>query len=53
MLDALVPQGTYAEIARVVHEWYGEIATRINFPLPRDAADDPHAARAIAELRSA
>ncbi|TMA32013.1 MAG: LLM class flavin-dependent oxidoreductase [Deltaproteobacteria bacterium] len=53
MLDALVPQGTYAEIAKIVRNWYGSLATRINFPLPADPADDPLAARAIAELRSA
>jgi hypothetical protein len=36
----------------VVRAWYGGLATRINFPLPTDPADDALAARAIAELRS-
>jgi probable F420-dependent oxidoreductase len=53
MLDALVPQGTYAEIAQIVRNWYSSLTTRINFPLPSDPADDPLAARAIAELRAA
>jgi probable F420-dependent oxidoreductase len=52
MLDALVPQAPYAEIAAVLKEWYGGLATRINFPLPADPADDALAARAIAELRT-
>ena len=40
MLDALVPQAPYAEIAAVLKSWYGGLATRINFPLPSDPADD-------------
>ena len=52
MLDALVPQGTYAEIASVLRDWYGGLATRINFPLPADPADDALAVSAITELRS-
>jgi probable F420-dependent oxidoreductase len=52
MLDALVPAGPYAKIAEVVLDWYGGLATRINFPLPTDPADDALAARAIAELRA-
>jgi hypothetical protein len=51
MLDALVPAAPYSEIAAVLREVYGGLATRINFPLPADRADDPLAARAIAELR--
>jgi probable F420-dependent oxidoreductase len=52
MLDALVPAAPYAEIASVVREAYGGLATRVNFPLPADPADDALAARAIAELRA-
>jgi len=52
MLEALVPQGPYATIARTLREWYGGLATRITFPLPEDPGDDPLAARAIAELRA-
>jgi len=51
MLDALVPQGPYAAIADTVLDWYGDLATRVTFPVPDDPADDAAAARAIAELR--
>jgi alkanesulfonate monooxygenase SsuD/methylene tetrahydromethanopterin reductase-like flavin-dependent oxidoreductase (luciferase family) len=51
MLEVLVPAAPYSKIAEVVRAWYGGHATRINFPLPSDRADDPLAARAIAELR--
>jgi probable F420-dependent oxidoreductase len=53
MLGALVPAAPYGEIAAVLREAYGALATRINFPVPADPADDPLAARAIAELREA
>jgi len=53
MLDALAPQAPYAEIADRVHAEYGELARRINFPVPEDPRDDPAAARAIAALRDA
>jgi hypothetical protein len=53
MLDALVPAAPYAEIAAILRATYGGLATRINFPLPGDPADDALAARAIAELREA
>jgi alkanesulfonate monooxygenase SsuD/methylene tetrahydromethanopterin reductase-like flavin-dependent oxidoreductase (luciferase family) len=52
MLDALVPQAPYSGIAAVLKDWYGGLATRINFPVPADPADDALAARAIAELRA-
>lgn len=52
MLDALVPQAPYSEIAGVLKDWYGGLATRINFPVPADPADDALAQRAIAELRT-
>ena len=53
MLDALVPQAPYSEIAALLKDWYGGLATRINFPVPGDPADDALAARAIAELKGA
>jgi probable F420-dependent oxidoreductase len=52
MLDTLVPQAPYAEIPAVLKDWYGGLATRINFPVPADPADDALAARAVAELRA-
>ncbi len=51
MLDCLAPQGRYSEIADVLGEAYGDLAARINFPVPGDPARDRDAARAIAALR--
>jgi probable F420-dependent oxidoreductase len=51
MLDALVPQAPYDEIAPVLQRWYSGLVTRITFPVPDDPADDALAARAIAALR--
>jgi hypothetical protein len=51
MLDALVPQGLYPEIAGVLLDWYGGLASSLTFPLPDDPTDDAQIARAIAALR--
>jgi len=51
MLDALVPQGSYDDIARVLRAWYGGLATSLTFPLPDDPTHDAQVARAIAALR--
>lgn len=52
MLDALVPQAPYGEIAALLKRWYGGLASRIGFPVPSDPTDDALATRAIAELRA-
>jgi probable F420-dependent oxidoreductase len=52
MLDALVPQAPYDEIAAVLRRWYGDLASCLTFPVPTDPADDAPAARAIAALRA-
>ena len=51
MLDALVPQGRYEEIAGVLREWYGGLASSVTFPLPDDPTADAQVAAAIAALR--
>ena len=51
MLDALVPSGSYREIAGIVRAGYGGLATHVTFPVPEDPADDAAASRAIALLR--
>jgi probable F420-dependent oxidoreductase len=51
MLDTLVPQGTYAEIAPILRSWYGEIADCITFPVPESPADDESVRAVIAALR--
>jgi probable F420-dependent oxidoreductase len=51
MLDALVPQGRYEEIADVLRAWYGGLASSVTFPLPDDPTRDAQVAAAIAALR--
>jgi probable F420-dependent oxidoreductase len=51
MLDAFVPSASYAQIAEELKCWYGELATRITFPLPHDPQFDGEVAKAIAALR--
>jgi probable F420-dependent oxidoreductase len=51
MLDALVPQGAYTEIADVLTGWYGGLADSLTFPLPADPKHDAQVARAIAALK--
>jgi probable F420-dependent oxidoreductase len=51
MLDALVPQGRYEEIADVMLGWYGGLASSVTFPLPDDPTCDAQVGRAIAALR--
>jgi probable F420-dependent oxidoreductase len=52
MIDTLVPQGTYDEIADVLQEWYGDRIDGLNFPLPEDPADDPLVARVVEQLQA-
>jgi len=51
MLDAFVPTATYAEIADVLREWYGDLTSNITFPMPVDPAEDGDVARVIASLQ--
>jgi alkanesulfonate monooxygenase SsuD/methylene tetrahydromethanopterin reductase-like flavin-dependent oxidoreductase (luciferase family) len=53
MLDRLVPAGTYDEIAEILDEWYGGLATGITVPMPEDPADDPRVAAVVAALQDA
>jgi probable F420-dependent oxidoreductase len=50
MLEKFVPRGTYDEIAAIYAARYGNLARRITFPIPENAADDTLAAEAIARL---
>ena len=52
MLDALAPQGRYDAIASVIRQEYGDLAKRLNFPLPDDPSHDEAAAEAIAAVRA-
>ncbi len=52
VLDALVPAGPYDEIADVLIDWYGDLATGLSFRMPEDPGDDDRAAAVIQRLRS-
>jgi probable F420-dependent oxidoreductase len=52
ILDALVPSGTYEEIADVVTAWYGDLATAITLRMPDNAADDPTLTTLVRALQS-
>jgi probable F420-dependent oxidoreductase len=52
MLDTLVPTATYADMASVLEEWYGELTDRITFPMPDDPSADSEAARVVTRLRT-
>ena len=51
MLDAFVPTASYAEIADVLREWYGDLISSITFPMPFDPVEDGDVARVIASLQ--
>ena len=51
MIDALVPQGRYAEIAGVLLGEYASLIDRLTFPVPADSAQDEEVAEVIAQLR--
>jgi len=53
MINALVPQGRYSEIARTLLDDYGSIVDRITFPIPDDSAEDDQVAEVLAALRGA
>jgi hypothetical protein len=51
LIDTLVPQGTYAEIAGILREQFGGIVDRMTFPMPDDPAEDPEVTRVLDQLR--
>jgi probable F420-dependent oxidoreductase len=51
MLDALVPTGTYGELAEILSDRYSRHADAVTYPLPASPEDDDEAARAIARIR--
>ena len=52
IIDTLVPQGSYDEIARILLDLYSPIVERITFPMPDDPALDGRVGRVIAELQA-
>jgi len=53
VLDALVPSGTYDEIAPVLRRWYAPLADAITLRMPDDPACDARFTRLVEELRQA
>lgn len=51
LLEAVIPSGTYDEIADRLRERNRGLATQITFPMPQDPADDARVAEVIAALR--
>jgi probable F420-dependent oxidoreductase len=51
MLEKFVPRGSYGEIADELLRRYGDLTSRITFPMPTDPADDDLAAAAIHALQ--
>ena len=51
VLDALVPQGTYAELPAIIEQWFGAIATAVLIAPPRDPADDASMATVVHAVR--
>lgn len=51
MLDALVPTGTYAEIAAIVIERYSDLVNGLVLPPPADPADDAHVAEVVRTIQ--
>lgn len=52
MLDTFVPTAPFADIARVLGEWYGGLANAILLSLPADTAHDQEVSTAVARLRA-
>lgn len=52
IIDTLVPQGTYAEIADILIEQFGGIVDRMTFPMPDDPTEDRAVAGVIEQLKS-
>ena len=52
ILDAVLPAGTYEEIADILVDWYGGLGSSIHFPVPADPADDDAVAGVIAKLQA-
>ncbi len=52
ILDTLIPQGRYDEIADVLRDHYAPIVSRITFPLPEDPNLDSEVTRVLDALRA-
>lgn len=53
VLDTLVPQATYDQLANVAREWFGDVADGILVAPPPDTTNDALLREALADLRRA
>lgn len=51
ILDALVPSGTYADIATIIREWFSGACTGVALRMPESSKDDSAFAKVVAALR--
>jgi hypothetical protein len=51
VMEKIIPRGTYEDIASVYRTRYGDLTTRITFPMPEDSADDHLAAAVVRQLQ--
>jgi probable F420-dependent oxidoreductase len=52
VLDALIPQGTWAEMPAIVEEWFASRCDGLLLQVPSDPADDAEFAEVIAAIRA-
>jgi len=53
MIEVLVPQGRYDDIAKILLDDYGSIVDRITFPVPDDSVHDEQVKAVLVALRGA
>jgi hypothetical protein len=53
IIDALVPQGSYAEIGEILIDSFAPIVDRMTFPMPEDPDLDGEVSKILASLRAA
>jgi alkanesulfonate monooxygenase SsuD/methylene tetrahydromethanopterin reductase-like flavin-dependent oxidoreductase (luciferase family) len=51
LIEALVPQACYAEIAPKLIAEYGRLVKRVTFPVPQDSDEDEQVTEVLAALR--
>lgn len=51
ILDALVPSGTYEDIAAILREWFGDACTGIALRMPESSKDDAAFAKVVSALK--
>jgi probable F420-dependent oxidoreductase len=52
MLETFAPMATYTQVADLMREWWGGLATQITFPVPADPKQDGAVSEVVAALRA-